>query len=345
MQKHIMALLVAQTLSFSAVADKHNNQAADKLDVEELAPAGASPVVNYHWTTDFQSSRNANRHASPGVNVTSSLVLPHTSPVNVMSTINTTLIFWGPSWSNSTFASDKITGLNYWYNNVQSSTYQGTVSEYTSLNHSFKTQIKDTSRSASSNPNAVLAEVCKLVGSSASANGYYPVYTDLKRGNANYCAWHSAGTCGSTPVQFAFFFSLDNDSGCDPNSPYAPPSGSFSAQKPGSIAGAATAYQQSQGLAALANVTAHELAEAASDPAYFPPNGYPYWGGYYDVSGSEIGDKCAWTFGPSNTGKSAGTVLIGAYDWKLQGVWSNNAEISGNGGYIANGLVGCITGS
>jgi hypothetical protein len=47
-------------------------------------------------------------------------------------------------------------------------------------------------------------------------------------------------------VQFAFFFNLDGDPGCDP---------------------ADTQTGHSQGLAALANVTAHEISEARSDPA------------------------------------------------------------------------------
>src|SRR5436309_1646877 len=78
-----------------------------------------------------------------------------------------------------------------------------------------------------------------------NGNGYYPVYTDIKRGHANYCAWHSAGTCGGVPVQFAFFFNLDGDAGCDPQD---------------------TQTGHSQGLAALVNVTGHELSEARSDP-------------------------------------------------------------------------------
>ena len=47
-------------------------------------------------------------------------------------------------------------------------------------------------------------------------------------------------------MQFAFFFSLDNDASCNPASPYAPAAGSTGAQNPGKIAGASTTYQQSQ---------------------------------------------------------------------------------------------------
>ena len=48
------------------------------------------------------------------------------------------------------------------------------------------------------------------------ANGYYPVYTDLPRGRATYCAWHSWATINGVLTQFAFFFKLDGDPGCDP---------------------------------------------------------------------------------------------------------------------------------
>jgi hypothetical protein len=64
-----------------------------------------------------------------------------------------------------------------------------------------------------------------------------------------------------------FFFKLDGDAGCDPQD---------------------TQTTHSQGLAALANVSAPELSEARTDPA--TP------GAWYDSQGQENGDKCAWTF-------------------------------------------------
>src|SRR6202007_2728164 len=91
----------------------------------------------------------------------------------------------------------------------------------------------------------ILAEVCKVIPKPVT-NGYYPVYTDVKRGHAGYCAWHSYGTCSGVPVQIAYFFDLDGDAGCDPQD---------------------TRTVHSQGLEALVNVTGHEIEEARSDPA------------------------------------------------------------------------------
>jgi hypothetical protein len=134
-------------------------------------------------------------------------------------------------------------------------------------------------------------------------NGFYAVYTDIPRGTSNYCAWHSYGTCrNGTQIQVAFFFDLDGDPGCDPQD---------------------MLKLQPQGLGAIANVTAHELSEARTDPEL---------NAWYDSSGEENGDKCAWTFG--------GTVTLNnGTQWKLQGEWSNNANNTGTG-YSA----GCVQG-
>jgi len=137
------------------------------------------------------------------------------------------------------------------------------------------------------------------------ANGYYPVYTDLPRGHAGYCAWHSYGTCAGVPVQFGFFFSLDGDPGCDPQD---------------------TSGAHSQGLAALANVSGHEWSEEITDPRN---------GGWWDSSGAENADKCAWTFNGMVT-------LRNNSQWKVQGNWSNNAYDNGQTGYTKGG---CINGN
>ncbi len=239
----------------------------------------------------------------------------------IMTTAVTKAIFWGPKWSSSTFVGDKITGLDSWHTGFSNSNYAKTSDEYTGTNGqvgattTYQGHVLDTSTaSGGGSTSNILAEVCKQVTAGnivpdASGNGYYPVYTDLPRGKAGYCAWHSSGTCGSTPVQFAFFWSLDGDPGCDPSD---------------------TTTGHSQGLAALANVSAHELSEARSDPA--SP------GAWYDSSGAENGDKCAWTFNVPSVTFSNGT------SWKVQGEWSNAAYTAGTGYPNSSGQRGCLDG-
>src|SRR5664279_744546 len=240
----------------------------------------------------------------------------------IMPTAVSKIIFWGPSWANSTFDGDKITGLDSFYTGHSTSNYAKTVDEYTGTNGqvgqttTHQGHIVDTSTAANgANTSAILAEVCKQVSAGnivpdAGGNGYYAVYTDVKRGSAGYCAYHSAGTCGGKAVQFAFFFNLDGDAGCDPQD---------------------TTTGHSQGLAALANVTAHELSEARSDPS--SP------GAWYDSSGAENGDKCAWTF------NVASVAFANGVRWKLQGEWSNAAYSARTGYPNSSGQRGCINGA
>lgn len=222
-----------------------------------------------------------------------------------------TPIFWGTSWA--TYSGDKITGLSSFYAGMGGTTYDATNSEYTDGSGnvgsgvSVAAAIVDTSAAArnGSRTSVILNEVCARI-TNPVPNGYYPVYTDSPRGHAGYCAWHSTGTCGGVQVQFAFFFNLDGDSGCDPQSP---------------VSG------QSQGLQALANVSGHELSETLTDQ---------HLDAWYDSSGAENSDKCAWKFGTNPIAFKNGT------HWRIQGNWSNNAY-NANQGYGGN--IGCIDGT
>jgi hypothetical protein len=60
------------------------------------------------------------------------------------------------------------------------------------------------------------------------------------------------------------------------------------------------------------NVTSHEQMEAATDPLL---------NAWYDSSGSEIGDKCAWIFGPLNS--SGGDVIWNGNSYIVQEEWDN----------------------
>lgn len=235
---------------------------------------------------------------------------------DIMPTAVTEAIFWGTSWANPNFAGDKISGLDLWYGGVGTSEYAKTCDEYTGLNNdqvlsgiSYAGHQVDTSAAPSHAPrtSAILNEVCKMVMTPV-VNGYYAVYVDTPRGSASYCAWHSWATCSNIPIQFAFFFNLDGDAGCDPES---------------TVAG------ESQGLAALANVSGHELSEARTDPR---------GAGWFDSSGAENGDKCAWTFGTPQVTFANGTL------WKIQGNWSNIAYNKGNGYANSSGQPGCLDG-
>jgi hypothetical protein len=229
----------------------------------------------------------------------------------IMNSAAVTPIFWGTRWGISSFAGDKMSGLATFYGGIGGSSYIGTNTEYTGSSGKVGTSVSvanakvDTLSSLSHAPSTtdVLAEVSSQVSNPAS-NGYYPVYTDLARGSAGYCAWHSWGTVRGVLVQFAFFFNLDGDSGCDPGDSYT---------------------GHDQGLAALANVSGHELSEALTDP---------HGDAWYDRRGDENADKCAWTFNGAES-------FANGSSWYVQGNWSNDAAAA----HMGYDGAGCINGN
>jgi hypothetical protein len=280
--------------------------AVDTSDTSDelLDEHGGPPDARVHYARDAQPG-GGGAGSSPQL-------IYHGGPV-MTSGAAVQPIFWGTSWASSSFVGDKITGIQSFYGGMGGTTYDGTNGEYTDGSGHVGSGVTlgsthvDTSASARSGSRTgpILAEVCAQI-TNPVPNGYYPVYDDHPRGHAGYCAWHSTGTCNGVQVQFAFFFNLDGDPGCDPG---------------GALGG------HSQGTTALANVSGHELSEALTDP---------HLDAWYDSSGAENADKCAWKFGTNLLRFSNNTT------WRIQGNWSNNA-FTANQGYGGN--IGCIDGT
>ena len=289
-------LMAVAFMSPCSLAAQDRSQ-VDKLEVK---PAHEPPLMGMHWAREF--ARTARVRRSPNMTW-------HNGAIMTSSAI--TAVYWGSSWTSS---NPKVAGLESFYIGFNGSSYPKTSDEYSGTNgqvgpsDTYGGYVIDTSSASGGNQTSpILAEVCRAVPNPVS-NGYYPVYTDVKRGNAGYCAWHSYGSCNGVPVQIAFFFDLDNDLGCDPQD---------------------TTTRHPQGLAALANVSAHELSEARTDPRN---------GGWYDSSGAENGDKCAWTFNVPSVTFTDGS------NWKVQGEWSNAAYNAGTGYPNSSGQRGCLDG-
>lgn len=318
MKKWLLLSLLICICSTLALGQASSSSAPQDLSTLHGRPE--PPMLGIHWARGFDPFARVNEAPSGGGGHKPTPNMTYHGG-KIMPTSVTKTIYWGPSWINNTFVGDKITGLTSWYTGFSGSHYAAASSEYTGTNGQVGTSslnqghVIDTSTAANgSSTSAILAEVCKQITSGnitpdPDGNGYYPVYVDLKRGNAGYCAYHSAGTCGGQLVQFAFFFNLDGDAGCDPQD---------------------TTTGHSQGLAALSNVSGHELSEAMTDPA--SP------GAWYDSKGAENGDKCAWTFNVPSVTFSNGS------KWKIQGEWSNAAFTAGTGYPNSSGQKGCLDG-
>ena len=276
-------------------------EAMNTEDVNKNRNRHEPPVLEPHWSREAAPARAAS--SSPDMSYHGGPILP---------SVTIKAIFWGSSWPS--YTGDEITGMDKWYSGVGGTSYAASVDEYTDGSGQVTSSITYQGHvvDGSSVPrrlstSGVLAEVCKVVPKPV-ASGYYPVYIDKGRGNANFCAYHSWGSCGGTPIEFGFFFKPDGDPGCNPGS---------------TVAG------QSEGLAADANVSGHELSETRSDP-----NG----NAWFDSSGAENGDKCAWVFGGP-------FVLFGSQEWRIQGNWSN-FDFDHNTGYAnSSGQKGCADGT
>jgi len=262
------------------------------------------PIGGIHWARGQQPAAKPTK--SPNLTY-------HGGPVMHGTVVEP--IFWGAKWADPNFAGDKIGGMQSFYSGVGGSTYAGTNTEYTDGSGHVSSAVSlgatyfdHSAAVTSANRTApILAEVCATIANPVS-NGYYPVYVDNPRGHARFCAWHSVGTCSGVTVQFAFFFNLDDDAGCDP----ADPSG-----------------LHGQGTAALGNVSGHELSEALTDR---------HVDAWYDSNGAENSDKCAWSFGTPLLSFTNGS------RWKIQGNWSNAAFNAGTGYANGSGQNGCLDG-
>lgn len=298
--------------------EAQNSAPVSSPDSQVAPGTNEPPMLGIHWAKGFDPAARATEEGrldasaqhgshtvkSPNMTNHGGKILPYTTVKS---------IFWGPSWSTS--PGDKITGMDSWYQGFGNSTYAGASDEYSGTNGqvtstlTYGGHIVDTSASqGGGSTSVILAEVCKNITSpDTSGNGYYPVYSATTRGSANYCAYHSSGTCGGVPIQFAFFFNVDGDAGCNPSD---------------------TSGLHSEGLSAIANTSGHELSEARTDPA--SP------GAWYDSSGNENGDKCNFIFPAPLVTFSNGT------QWKVQGEWSNAAYTAGTGYPNSSGQHGCI---
>jgi hypothetical protein len=141
-------------------------------------------------------------------------------------------------------------------------------------------------------------------------NGVYfvltgPGVTETSGFLTQYCGWHTYGTYGGTPIKYSF---VGNASG--PNL-YA-----CAAQTGGSP-------NNDPAADGMVSVIGHELEESVTDPQL---------NAWYDSSGAENADKCAWTFGTTyNPGNnSSANMRLGSRDYLVQQNWVN-----ASGGYCA----------
>ena len=222
-------------------------------------------------------------------------LIDHGGPVLSASHVYT--IWWG---NQASFPADAKAGIEALFGGLNGSPLLSVTNQYmrgATATTLFATSYDDSSSSPPSRSPAtstIAAEACSVINTNhltPDPDAIYVVYTSNMPGHTSYCAWHSYGTCNGATIQVAYMPNTTGMAGCDPGNLY-------------------NCNSYSEGTRSLANVTSHEFMEAITDPTI---------SAWYDSSGAENGDKCAWQF--------ASCVNLGAGNsWQLQKEWSNAAS-------------------
>jgi len=284
----------------------HAQTARDAVD---LAPNGKG------WGVERKDYNGAN--AATKKALTSNGITYHGGPVMRANMVNVYFIWYG-NWTNGLMPSDRRTTVNL-LNILFGPTRGIGGSDYFRINTTYVDTIghpsgnisllasttNNYSRGKQLSDSDVRSIVSGTISSRAlpkDANGLYFVLTasDVAETSGfctKYCGWHTSSIIDGTDIKFSF---VGNPDRC-------PNSCEMQTVSPNSDSGAD----------GMASIMAHEGAEAVTDPDL---------NAWYDSAGNEVGDKCAWKFGPI-TGvfdQHAYNQTFGTYNWLIQTLWENS---------------------
>ena len=225
------------------------------------------------------------------------------------------LVFWGSQWTNND-PSGEAAILQSFFSNVGASTWNGVVTQYCQGVPSGTTTCSggtpvgnlagmlagtwyDNGAAAPRHPtqsqlaSEAVSAAAHFNNTTAGSNSSVQYVIATATGNSSsgfgsrYCAWHSSTSSTAGDIAYT-------------NLPYITDAGT-------------SCGANFNGLGANAGITivgGHEFAESETDQ--FPSTGWT------DSSGSEIGDKCAWS---SKTASES----FGSTSFPVQPLWSNTA--------------------
>jgi hypothetical protein len=112
-----------------------------------------------------------------------------------------------------------------------------------------------------------------------------------------YCGWHTSTTISGADIKYAF---IGNPDRC-----------------PSACEAQTTSPNNDSGADGMASVMAHEAEETDTDPDL---------NAWYDSSGEENADKCAWIWGPLSTASNGSKYnqTLAGYHWLIQMNWENS---------------------
>ena len=240
----------------------------------------------------------------------------HGGPVMKGNPVNVYFIWYG-NWTNGPHSSDSqvtvglldalfgssggIGGSGYEKINTTYGDNSGNVSGNIALAASTTDNYSHGTRLSDSGVQAVVSSAITSGRLPSDTNGLYFVLTssDVRETSgfcSQYCGWHTRGTINNADIKYSFVGNPDRcPSACEAQT--VSPNGDSGAD-------------------GMASVMAHEAEETASDPDL---------NAWYDSSGAENADKCAWKFGPTtgSIGSGAYNETFGSHHWLIQMNWEN----------------------
>lgn len=284
-----------------------------------LAPAGGDDDTkpNGRRAGTLLNPGNGNvgeaKGARPGGGGTSNGINYHGGPV-MLGTVNVYYIWYG-DWSGNTavgilenlgksIGGSAYFNINTTYYNAANQHVSGLVNWGGSTidQYSLGTTLRD------ADIQTIVASAISSGRLSNDSNGAYFVLTSKDVAESSgfcttYCGWHTYGTIVGTNMKYAFVGNADRcPSACEAQT---------------------TSPNGNAGADAMASVIAHELEEMVTDPNL---------NAWYDTRGQENADKCAWTFGTTQTAPNGSkyNMILNAYPYLIQRNWVN-----ASGGYCA----------
>lgn len=232
--------------------------------------------------------------------------------------------YWGSQWSGSGFStggfssSTAQTYVQDFFGNVGGSSWNGVDTQYcenttvgfstcTSKSTSITNPLGQLAKSYVHNvtlPNritqsAIASEAVWFMNNQAGSydpNATYLVFTpsghSMRGFGTQWCAWHSSTTSGSNTVAYGYI-------------PYQPDAGTSCGMNFVNKTNNSFGNGYFDGFSVVGG---HEFVEAQTDP--HPSSGWT------DSSGSENGDKCAWS-------SLSTDIALGGHNFAVQPIWSN----------------------
>ncbi|TDK67250.1 hypothetical protein E2I14_05680 [Sapientia aquatica] len=287
-----------------AIASSFAHAAQIKVDEDTVF----KPTGKGFGAVDNDATERAKRSAAKAARVSRTQIVYHGGPV--MTNPTKLYYIWYGNWSSYTKAQQILVAFGSGIGgtpafNVNTS-YTSAAGAKVVNNVQLAGQYSDNySKGKALSDQNILDVVTAAISSNSLPNDPNALYfvltspdvTETSGFGSQYCGWHANATIGANDVKYSFVGNPITiaPAGCGVNSPS--PNGDGGAD-------------------AMASVMYHELSETVSDPD---------GNAWYDGSGNENGDKCAWNFGTTfkATNGASANQTFASRQWLLQQMWLN----------------------